>query len=462
MTAKALTVSIVSEDSDLLRDCSWWLSAFGYQVQTLRHTELLEKVWPRWRPDFLIVDEVHPRLELAANLPQESADRFTYRMLLKSLDTVAEASRDFEFAFNDVLAKPLNHGEALARLRAGARFIELERRTRGRAIRDASTGLLTRRGWMRTLQRQAARGLSSASFGFTLIGVDFLDPLAQCFGPLAQDEIASGIAARISDLSSEAVISGRLSGGQFGLAWPGQTADRCERLARALSEDLAARPLEVFGETLSAAVTCCVGAWRCHGEPLADVVRDAERTLEHARTLGGDAICRAGQFDAEFAAWTQDNVQSGVALAQLHARDVMTPFSLTLSSEPNLELLEQALHSGVESIAQVDAEGKYVGMLTVGASEQYSDARPSIETPCTVAEDATFAELVDKLTTDDLRVVVVSEEGSPLGYVSCGCMASLLEPVHDETFQEAEWTDDDSAPLSISAVAGLSTHAAPL
>jgi hypothetical protein len=143
--------------------------------------------------------------------------------------------------------------------------------------------------------------------------------------------------------------------------------------------------------------TCCVGEWRSNGQPLADALRDAQRTLVHAKTMGGSTICNTGDFDAEFAAWTQASVQSGVALAQLQASDVMTPFALTLSNNPDSEILAQALNSGVASIAQIDNDGKYAGLFDFGAlgNNRLEQAGGSPAPPSAVAEDASFAELIE-------------------------------------------------------------------
>jgi len=126
MTSTALTVSILSEDSDLLREASWWLSAFGYKVHAVRDAKLLSTVWDGWQTDFLIVDAEHSAVETAAHLPQESHEHFTYRILLRRLDAPAYATHELEYVFNDALCRPLNYGEMLARLRAGARFNELD------------------------------------------------------------------------------------------------------------------------------------------------------------------------------------------------------------------------------------------------------------------------------------------------------------------------------------------------
>src|SRR5207237_1201364 len=66
---------------------------------------------------------------------------YTYSLLLSERLDVGDATAALEAGFDDFLAAPIVFGELLARLRAGARFIEYERRLAEQSGLDVLTGL---------------------------------------------------------------------------------------------------------------------------------------------------------------------------------------------------------------------------------------------------------------------------------------------------------------------------------
>ena len=75
-------VTLLSRDLDLLRETSWWLSAFGCQVRTVREIEPLAAAWYLAPPALLIVDADHPDAQQAAALRKLSGDGYVYTVAM--------------------------------------------------------------------------------------------------------------------------------------------------------------------------------------------------------------------------------------------------------------------------------------------------------------------------------------------------------------------------------------------
>ncbi|MEM9659658.1 MAG: diguanylate cyclase, partial [Planctomycetota bacterium] len=262
MNPVALTVAFMSEDSKFLREATWWMSAFGYRVSAFREFSDLESMWRIWRPDFLLVDSDHPDAEQTVELPEAVGDKFTYRVLACDLDRPLDEVAGLESGFNDAIEKPLNHGEALARLRAGAETLEYERRRLLHAFRDEATGLYSRRGLEQALVEGPLVGRRVDDAAMILIELDHFRLLADSLAGSDVAKLLRDVASALSQVVEGRGWTARASESTLAVALPQATDDDAHALAETIGKELRNASFRVGGDPIAVSPSACFARWR--------------------------------------------------------------------------------------------------------------------------------------------------------------------------------------------------------
>ena len=121
-------VLIADDDPEIRRLVAYWLEAAGYRCSK-RSTGPRPGGAHRDCPHFLICDwdmPGHDGIELCRRIRDENFPHYIYTVLLTAHNKVADMILALESGADDLLTKPIASAELLARLRAGARVIELE------------------------------------------------------------------------------------------------------------------------------------------------------------------------------------------------------------------------------------------------------------------------------------------------------------------------------------------------
>src|SRR5580765_3764258 len=163
MNPRPFTILIVSPDLVSLRRLSKFLDVFGYDVRQATDGERAVAAAEAARPDFLIFDGSGGQaadLQLCRTIRRVWPQGYTYSLLLSERMEVGDVTAALEAGFDDFLAAPIVFGELLARLRAGARFIEYEGRMAEHSAIDSLTGLADKAALIAELHRrsQGAKG----------------------------------------------------------------------------------------------------------------------------------------------------------------------------------------------------------------------------------------------------------------------------------------------------------------
>ena len=143
---RPLRALIVSGDRPLLRHISQFLSAFEYEVWQAEGKDGGLALCEAVEPEFVLLDASRTTTEqLDACRASKARCRHTVPFIfwLSAPLAALEMIEVLEAGADDFLAKPLVYGEALARLRAGARLLEHRRRARGQNRLDPETGVLS-------------------------------------------------------------------------------------------------------------------------------------------------------------------------------------------------------------------------------------------------------------------------------------------------------------------------------
>ena len=144
MNSRPFTILLVSPDRSLLRRLSKFLEVFGYDVRQATNDQQALAAAQAAQPDYLILDASHGDpvdLQLNRQIRRIWPRGYTFSLLLAEKPEVADVTAGLEAGFDDFLVAPVVFGELLARLRAGARVIEFERRLGDQAGLEPITGL---------------------------------------------------------------------------------------------------------------------------------------------------------------------------------------------------------------------------------------------------------------------------------------------------------------------------------
>src|SRR3989304_5062945 len=139
---------VVDDDPAMLRMLFRWLEKAGYLARVASDGQQALSMIENDCPDFVITDWEMPNmdgLELCRRLRKLNLPHYVFIIFLTVKSASEEMIAGLEIGADEFLCKPVYQEELLARLRAGSRVLELERRLSMMAHTDPLTGLLTRR-----------------------------------------------------------------------------------------------------------------------------------------------------------------------------------------------------------------------------------------------------------------------------------------------------------------------------
>lgn len=236
---------LLAEDDQLsLRLLSAQLERLGYQVIAVDNgmdaMAVLQQADP---PRLAILDWMMPCLdgtELCRRLRSQSADRYTYVLLLTSRGRSSDIVTGLDAGADDYVAKPVVLPELAARLRAGQRILALQdqllsaqAQLRLQATRDALTGLWNRRAifdLLHAAEEQCAAG--KYSLAVVLCDIDHFKSINDRHGHPAGDAVLAEVAGRLAQAVRQEDAVGRYGGEEFLLVIPGV----CESVLPELGE----------------------------------------------------------------------------------------------------------------------------------------------------------------------------------------------------------------------------------
>ena len=131
MEPSEIKVLVVDDEPSMLRIIGAWLQGAGYQVrQATDGQEALQAIEADC-PHFLLTDWEMPRLDgpgLCRQVRTMLLPHYLYIIFLTGKGAREMVIQGLELGADEFLTKPVNSCELLARMRAGTRVLELERR----------------------------------------------------------------------------------------------------------------------------------------------------------------------------------------------------------------------------------------------------------------------------------------------------------------------------------------------
>lgn len=467
-------VLIADDDAEIRRLVAHWLETAGYEVrQAIDGREALEAAH-RDCPHFIITDWDMPcldGLELCRRIRQEGFPHYIYTVLLTGRTNVADMIVALETGADDLLTKPIAAPELLARLRAGARVIELENQLVRLARTDPLTGIPNR--WVffehfeRELSRARRHGLPLAC---ALCDIDFFKAVNDTHGHVVGDVILKTFAQALAAQCRTTDYLCRYGGEEFCVLLTdtneGTGSLWSERIRSVLRETLT----PAHGKILSITASFGVAELTADITGAEDLVDRADRAMQVAKHTGRDRVVRfseihqiGGRGAAHWDGYRR--LFEGVT-----ARDIMTTPVIALNQRQSMsDAADLFLRLRINSAPVVDDAGKLVGIVSekdlmsiTPWTANWNGSLDRVMKPHVVCydEDTPALMIYDFLCRVTIRQVVIVRDERPTGMIGRATLLRWLRnwqtvtapsplPAADAPADEAPpWIAQHLAPLA--------------
>jgi diguanylate cyclase (GGDEF)-like protein len=290
---------IADSDPDRLRQLEGWLSRWGHEVVPVRNGveawHRLEKerepvlVVLAWRMEGMPGIDVCRRMRLQPELPS------AYVLLVADSRTSEDLLDGLNAGADDFLFTPLDANEARARIRTGARIVEIERALKAsqdalrvQSTRDATTGSWNRAAILDLLHKEQERARrKSGSVAIVIADLDAFRNVNESLGAPIGDEVLREAARRMSSTLRPYDAVGRYGGEEFLIVLPGSDGLGALTVAERIREAFARRPVTTSAGPVS--VTLSLGVASEGGEAATEsnaLLRAADSALKRAKSGG--------------------------------------------------------------------------------------------------------------------------------------------------------------------------------
>jgi two-component system, cell cycle response regulator len=457
MNPQPYSALLVSSDRALLRRLTRFLELFGYEVRQAVDAEQALAAAEAAGADFLLVDGAmspKPGLAFSRTIRSHAPAGYSYALLLiDSLET-SVLTEALEAGFDDFLAKPVVFGELLARLRAGARVIEFERRLTQQGglesipnLPDANTfaGLLKEH-----LKNAKNRGKQETLGSLSLIDLDYFSRFPLHFGRPAAEALIRKAAGLLGEACITGEVASSLGKNRFAVLLPAATEEQAAQWSQAFLAALAQRE-HAFGEIKTRLTASCGVVELSRSLTAEKALEVAGEVLALAKASGRNCVLTQRAWENDVESWNT-LAAGGKLFATTLARDVMIPCAVSLGIDETVEqgqaMFEQ---TRLSALPVVDREGRFSGLVTAaqlsGKASRPAKARASgsvrllrhhmtTDVP-KFDESATLAELMEFFTGEHSSLAVILRDQRPSGLVYCQSLAALNERLVREHFTPA-------------------------
>jgi diguanylate cyclase (GGDEF)-like protein len=280
------------------------LRAWGYHVTSVADgRQAIAALAQADGPSLAVLDWSMPEangLEVCQAIRSDPEGRYVYAILLTSHDRDEDVIAGFDAGADDYVTKPFNTKELRARIRSGARIVQLQRQLvaaheelREKAMHDPLTALLTRGAFFEISDHEFARARRSRTpVSIVMADIDHFKSINDRFGHPGGDEVLREVARRLLATFRQEDAVGRYGGEEFvALAVGCEGADAialAERFRQAVERDPFAIGAEWLDVTTSVGVVTGAAA-----DGIQELVRAADEALYCAKSAGRNRVVSA-------------------------------------------------------------------------------------------------------------------------------------------------------------------------
>ena len=429
-------VLLVDDDPAILRLFSKWLNNGGYSARSAEDGRQALSAIEVETPDFLITDWDMPNvdgLELCRRVRRLDLPHYVYILFLTSKSAPEEMIEGLDIGADDFLCKPIAKEELLARMRAGGRVIELERRLSRLAGTDPLTGVLTRRSFFEASEKEWHRSKRlHLPLSCVMVDIDFFKRINDIHGHPAGDTVIKSVAGLLAAGCRRSDSICRYGGEEFCVMLPetgeGNSAIWAERVCKRIATNV----MSVDGKEIR--VTASFGVAQRHDDTqtIGALVDQADQALLCAKQTGRNRVVRYELLNSpENLELEKSNQQAGLFRGIL-ARHVMTPIVACLEEKDTVgQAAEFFLRSRINSTPVINADGELAGILSekdlmvaLVSLEYWQRPVRDFMKPNVISyeEDTPVGTIYEFLCRVSIRRVAIVREGRPTGAISRGTL----------------------------------------
>ncbi len=240
-----MEVLIVEDDPISLKLLSRTLSQLDYDVIEAKNGVEAWKILQQHSIRLVITDWVMPEMDgiaLTRMIRETELTGYIYIIILTSRQGIENLVDGLDAGADDYLLKPFNPKELRARLRIGARVLDLEQRLKGAyermfelAMHDELTGLWNRRAFYSHAQAELERSERlKHPLSIILLDIDHFKLVNDQYGHLVGDRALIMIAETVSKNLRSYDRAGRWGGEEFIILLPETTSNIAVEIAERL------------------------------------------------------------------------------------------------------------------------------------------------------------------------------------------------------------------------------------
>jgi diguanylate cyclase (GGDEF)-like protein len=245
------------------------LSSWGYDVTSVVDGhEALREIGRPDAPSLAILDWSMPRvdgLQVCRAIRETTHGQFVYIILLTSHDRDDDVIEGFDAGADDYVTKPFDTRELKARVRSGARIVQLQQQLiaareqlREKAMHDPLTGLLTRGAFFEICDGEIARASRIGQpLALMMADLDHFKTINDRYGHLAGDDVLRETARRLRATFRRGDAVGRYGGEEFVALAVGCLMEDALSLAERFRQSISRDPFETSAGLIE--VTTSVG-----------------------------------------------------------------------------------------------------------------------------------------------------------------------------------------------------------
>jgi two-component system, cell cycle response regulator len=264
-----LRVLVAEDDASSRYRLQAALRSWGYEVESVGNGR--EAIAALARPDgpsLAVLDWSMPEadgLEVCRSIRSRPDGRYVYAILLTAHDRDEDVLAGFDAGADDYVTKPFNTKELRARVRSGARIVQLQQELvaareelREKAMHDPLTGLLTRGAFFEICEVEFARAKrKGTALSLVMADIDHFKSINDRFGHVAGDDVLREVARRLQSTFRVEDAVGRYGGEEFVALAVGCSGPDAIRLADRFRQTVARDPFPIGSAWID--VTTSVG-----------------------------------------------------------------------------------------------------------------------------------------------------------------------------------------------------------
>ena len=315
----SLRILAVDDDPMSLRLLERQLVKAGHKVQVARDGNQALQLALESNPQVVIADWMMPGmsgLDLCRSLRRIESGRDIFFLLLTGRDEEDRVVEAFDAGVDDFVAKPFNPRILMARLKGGARVIELKeqveverktvraqvaelgvitRKLRTAALTDVLTELPNRRYAMKKLEQEwDAAVRNNRPLSLIMVDIDHFKKVNDVHGHDIGDVVLKETANVLKRSSRQGEEPARLGGEEFLVICPNSTLAQAQACAERLRASIEGNTIR--GGTFDGHVTASLGVCERTGAmtSLDALIKGADEAVYAAKSGGRNRVCTSG------------------------------------------------------------------------------------------------------------------------------------------------------------------------